>query len=47
MMWIKLSKIGKNPSIPIKFSLGILQLGLGFLVTIIGLQLQNYVIKLS
>jgi len=40
MMWIKLSKIGKNPSIPIKFSLGILQLGLGFLVTLVGLQLQ-------
>jgi len=40
VMWIKLSKIGKNPSIPIKFALGILQLGLGFLVTIIGLQLH-------
>lgn len=34
VMWIKLSKIGKNPSIPMKFSYGILQLGLGFLVTL-------------
>jgi POT family proton-dependent oligopeptide transporter len=37
-MWVRLDAIGKNPSIPMKFSLGILQLGLGFLVTIIGLQ---------
>ena len=41
IMWIKLSKIGKNPSIPMKFSLGIFQLGLGFLVTMIGFQLQT------
>lgn len=41
VMWIKLSKIGKNPSIPMKFSLGILQLGLGFLVTLIGLTFVN------
>jgi POT family proton-dependent oligopeptide transporter len=40
MMWVKLSKIGKNPSIPMKFSLGILQLGFGFLITIIGLQFE-------
>jgi len=40
-MWVKLSAIGKNPSIPMKFSYGILQLGLGFLVTIIGLQFVN------
>ncbi len=40
-MWVKLSAIGKNPSIPMKFSLGILQLGLGFLVTIIGLQFES------
>lgn len=38
MMWIKLSKIGKNPSIPMKFALGILQLGLGFLVANLGAQ---------
>ncbi|MCC5915777.1 MAG: peptide MFS transporter [Cryomorphaceae bacterium] len=41
VMWVKLTKIGKNPSIPMKFSLGILQLGLGFLVTIIGLQMES------
>lgn len=41
MMWIKLSKMGKNPSIPMKFAYGILQLGLGFLVTQIGLQFVN------
>jgi POT family proton-dependent oligopeptide transporter len=41
IMWIKLSAIGRNPSIPMKFSLGILQLALGFLVTQIGLQFVN------
>jgi len=40
-MWIKLSKMGKNPSIPMKFSFGILQLGLGFLVTLVGLLFVN------
>lgn len=35
-MWVKLSEVGKNPSIPMKFSFGIAQLGLGFLVTILG-----------
>lgn len=32
IMWIKLSKIGRNPNIPMKFGLGIVQLGLGYLV---------------
>lgn len=41
VMWVRLSKIGKNPSIPLKFSLGILQLGLGFLITQVGLQFVN------
>lgn len=36
MMWIKLSKINRNPNIPMKFAFGIFQLGLGFLVTYIG-----------
>jgi len=31
-MWVYASKIKRNPNTPIKFSLGILQLGLGFLV---------------
>jgi POT family proton-dependent oligopeptide transporter len=38
VMWVRLTKIGKNPNIPMKFALGILQLGLGFLVTIIAVQ---------
>ncbi|KAA3653065.1 MAG: MFS transporter, partial [Bacteroidetes bacterium] len=41
VMWVKLAKIGKNPSIPMKFALGIFQLGIGFLVTLIGLQFAN------
>ena len=41
VMWVKLDKIRKNPSIPMKFSLGIFQLGLGFLVTLIGLQFAD------
>jgi POT family proton-dependent oligopeptide transporter len=41
VMWVKLSKIGKNPSIPLKFAFGILQLALGFLVTKVGLQFVN------
>jgi len=38
VMWIKLSKIGKNPSIPMKFGLGIVQLGLGYLIVQVGSQ---------
>ena len=41
VMWVKLTKIGKNPSIPMKFAFGILQLALGFLVTNIGLHFVN------
>jgi len=36
IMWIKLSKIGMNPNIPLKFGLGIIQLGLGYLVVYLG-----------
>jgi len=32
MLWIKLSTLGKDPNPPLKFALGIAQLGLGFLV---------------
>jgi POT family proton-dependent oligopeptide transporter len=47
VMWVKLDKIGKNPSIPMKFSLGIFQLGLGFLVTLIGMQfVDNFQVPL-
>ncbi len=41
VMWVKLDKIGRNPSIPMKFALGILQLGAGFLVTLIGLKFAD------
>jgi proton-dependent oligopeptide transporter, POT family len=37
VMWVKLAQMGRNPSIPMKFALGILQLGLGFLVTLVAL----------
>lgn len=35
-LWIKLGKIGKEPSTPVKFALGIIQLGIGFLVLKLG-----------
>jgi len=41
VMWVKLAKIGKNPSIPMKFAFGILQLAFGFLITMVGLQFVN------
>lgn len=41
VMWIKLTEMGKNPSIPLKFAIGIFQLGLGFLVTYIGYQMAD------
>ena len=41
VMWVKLDAIGKNPSIPLKFALGILQLGAGFLITLVGLQFAD------
>lgn len=36
VMWVKLSSIKKNPSIPAKFGFGIIQLGLGYLVVLLG-----------
>ncbi|PVX52432.1 POT family proton-dependent oligopeptide transporter [Balneicella halophila] len=38
VMWLKLDKIGMNPNIPMKFGLGIIQLGLGYLVVQLGAQ---------
>lgn len=32
ILWLRLSKIGKNPNTPVKFALGLLLLGLGFVV---------------
>jgi POT family proton-dependent oligopeptide transporter len=36
VMWVRLAKIGKNPNIPMKFGLGIIQLGLGYLMLLVG-----------
>lgn len=41
VMWVKLSEMGKNPSIPMKFAFGILQLALGFLLTYLGFMLSE------
>ena len=32
MLWLSLSRIGKNPNIPVKFALGLIFLGIGFVV---------------
>lgn len=32
MLWLGLSRVGKNPNIPVKFALGLLFLGFGFVV---------------
>lgn len=41
MMWVALSKRGWEPSTPTKFGLGVLQVGLGFLVLAFGMQLSG------
>lgn len=41
VMWVKLAEKGRNPSIPMKFSYGILQLGAGFLITLVGVQFAS------
>lgn len=41
VMWVKLSQMGKNPSIPLKFAFGIIQLALGFLITQVGMLFVN------
>ena len=45
MMWLKLSEIGRNPSVPMKFALGILQLGLGFLVAKLAFEMGSSEVK--
>ena len=40
-----LSEMGKNPSLPVKFALGIFQLGLGFLVTMIAAEFAYFWLK--
>ncbi|MFN2369883.1 MAG: peptide MFS transporter, partial [Candidatus Krumholzibacteriia bacterium] len=41
VMWVRLSRAGRNPSIPMKFRLGIVQLGLGYLVLLVGAALAG------
>lgn len=41
LMWVALAKSQKNPTTPIKFALGILQLGLGFLVFAMSAQFMD------
>lgn len=41
-MWIKLALIGREPSTPLKFALGIIQLGIGFLIFIIGAKFIDF-----
>ena len=41
VMWVKLDQRGLNPNIPMKFGLGIIQLGLGYLVLWVGAQMAG------
>ena len=41
VMWVRLSAIGKNPNIPVKFGLGIIQLGAGYLLLLVGAALAG------
>lgn len=41
ILWIKLAAAGREPSTPVKFGLGIIQLGLGFLVLVFGMGLAG------
>lgn len=46
MMWVYLNRIGKNPSIPMKFGIGIILLGLGYLVVDIAPVSDAYLVPL-
>lgn len=37
-LWVKLARSGLEPNTPVKFSLGILQVGLGFMVLVVGIR---------
>jgi len=41
MLWVGLARRGLEPSTPMKFVLGLLQVGLGFLVLVFGIQLSG------
>lgn len=38
MIWVKLAKRGREPSTPVKFGLGLILLGLGFVMMVLGAQ---------
>lgn len=40
-MWVKLDRVNLNPNIPMKFGLGIIQLGLGYLLILFGSALAD------
>ncbi len=41
VMWVRLTAIGKNPNIPMKFGMGIIQLGIGYLLLLVGASLAG------
>ncbi len=45
VMWVRLAKINKNPNIPVKFGLGIIQLGLGYLLLLVGASMAGEAAK--
>ncbi len=46
-MWIKLDKMKMNPNIPAKFGIGIILVGVGFLMTILGKEAaQDYLVPM-
>ncbi|WP_299520057.1 peptide MFS transporter [Winogradskyella sp.] len=46
-MWMKLDALKMNPNIPAKFGIGIMLVGVGFLVTILGKEAaQNYLVPM-
>ncbi|MCW5897749.1 MAG: oligopeptide:H+ symporter [Flavobacteriales bacterium] len=46
MLWVYLNRIGKNPNIPMKFGIGIILLGLGYLVVKIAPVNELYLVPL-
>lgn len=48
VMWAKLGKAGREPSVPLKFAIGLILVGLGFLVLVFGSKFHdsNYLVPL-
>ncbi len=47
MMWVALAKRNLEPSIPVKFALALMMVGLGFLVLVLGGQRLTQTFKLA